>query len=183
MWRDSCLSRFFHLDGNWFTSISRWLLVSRPCLHYSPVADRITRDRFREISRYLHFTDNSTMVPRGSPGHDRLGKVRPVLDHLSSRFEEISTTPTVRRQWMKPWSNFKEDHLSSNTCQRNRLREVSKCGCWVISEMVFLFWAGGLYGQRRQRRDRNWRKGCDHSNKKRSWQAPPCLLGQLFHQP
>ena len=60
-----------------------------PTLHYSPVADRISRDRFREISRYLHFADNSTLVPRGSPGHDRLGKVRPVIDHLSARFAEL----------------------------------------------------------------------------------------------
>ena len=45
-------------------------------LHYSPVADRITRDRFWEISRYLHFVDNSTLILRVSPGHDRLGKVR-----------------------------------------------------------------------------------------------------------
>ena len=58
-------------------------------LNYSPVADRISRDRFREISRYLHFADNSTLVPKGSPGHDRLGKVRPVIDHLSSRFADL----------------------------------------------------------------------------------------------
>ena len=28
--------------------------------HYAPIADQISRDRFREISRYLHFCDNST---------------------------------------------------------------------------------------------------------------------------
>ena len=58
-------------------------------LHYSPVADRITRDRFREISCYLHFVDNSTLILRGSPGHDRLGKVRPVVDYVSSKCREI----------------------------------------------------------------------------------------------
>ena len=68
------------LDDYWSTD---------PMLHYSPVADRITRDRFREMSRYLHFVGNATLTPRGSPGHDRLGKVRPVLDHLSSRFLDL----------------------------------------------------------------------------------------------
>ena len=34
-----------------------------PFLRYSPVANRISRDRFRELSRYLHFTDNDTLVP------------------------------------------------------------------------------------------------------------------------
>ena len=57
-------------------------------LRYAPVADRITRDRFREISRYLHFVDNDTLVPRGEDGHDRLGKVRPLTDHLSTKFAQ-----------------------------------------------------------------------------------------------
>ena len=59
-----------------------------PRLRYAPVADRITRDRFREIPRYLHFVDNDTLVPRGEDGHDRLGKVRPLIDHLSTKFAE-----------------------------------------------------------------------------------------------
>ena len=59
-----------------------------PRLRYAPVADRITRDQFREISRYLHFVDNDTLVPRGEDGHDRLGKVRPLIDHLSTKFAE-----------------------------------------------------------------------------------------------
>ena len=58
-------------------------------LRYSPIADRISRDRFREISRYLHFADNSTLVPQGSPGYDCLGKVRPVIHHLSKQFADI----------------------------------------------------------------------------------------------
>lgn len=39
---------------------------------YSPVADRITRDRFFEITRYFHFVDNTTLLPRGDPGYDKL---------------------------------------------------------------------------------------------------------------
>ena len=60
-----------------------------PTLHYSPIADRISRDHFREISRYFHFVDNTTLPPRGSPGYDRLGEVRPVIDHLSKRFTDL----------------------------------------------------------------------------------------------
>ena len=58
-------------------------------LHYSPIAGRLPRDRFLEISRYVHFVDNTTLQPRGSPGHDRLGKVRLVIDHLSAKFAEV----------------------------------------------------------------------------------------------
>jgi len=38
-----------------------------PVYHYPPIADRISRERFREISRYLHFVDNATLAPRASP--------------------------------------------------------------------------------------------------------------------
>ena len=31
--------------------------------HYSPVASRISRTRFLELHRYLHFVDNSTLSP------------------------------------------------------------------------------------------------------------------------
>ena len=57
-----------------------------PTYHYGPVADRITRDCFLEISRYLHFADNSTLLPRSDPEYDKLGKVRPVIRILSERF-------------------------------------------------------------------------------------------------
>ena len=60
-----------------------------PLLHYAPIADRIPRWHFREISRYLHFVDNDHLAQRGDPAHDRLGKVRPLIDHLSSRFETL----------------------------------------------------------------------------------------------
>ena len=53
--------------------------------HFSPIADRISRNRYREISRYLHFVDNSTLGSRGSPEYDRLGKIRPLLEHIQSR--------------------------------------------------------------------------------------------------
>ena len=60
-----------------------------PLLHYSPISDRIPRWRFREISRYLHFVNNDNLAPRGDPMHDRLGKVRPFIDHLSSKFSSL----------------------------------------------------------------------------------------------
>ena len=55
-----------------------------PFFHYAPIADRIPRDRFRDISRYLHFCDNSTLAKRGQQGYDRLGKVRPVLNAIKA---------------------------------------------------------------------------------------------------
>ena len=57
-----------------------------PFLHYSPVADRISRYRFREISRYLHFVDNTQLPKRGEDNYDRLGKVRPIIQFCLEKF-------------------------------------------------------------------------------------------------
>ena len=52
-----------------------------PLLYYAPVADRITRDRFFSIWRFLHFTNTppSPPSPPSSSPPDRLYKVRPVI--------------------------------------------------------------------------------------------------------
>ena len=55
-------------------------------LHYFPVASRIPRKRFLEIQRYLHFTNNDTIIPRGQEGYDRLAKVRPIIESLRKQF-------------------------------------------------------------------------------------------------
>ena len=46
-----------------------------PLFHYALIANRITRDRFRELSRYLHFANNDSLLPGDAPDYDRLGKV------------------------------------------------------------------------------------------------------------
>ena len=57
--------------------------------HYAPIADRISSDRHKELFRYLHFADNTTLSPPGTPLYDRLGKVRPLLNYLLSKFAAI----------------------------------------------------------------------------------------------
>ena len=34
------------------------------------------------MSKYFHLNNNANQVPRGDPGHDKLFKVRPVLDRV-----------------------------------------------------------------------------------------------------
>ena len=43
-----------------------------PNLRYDPIANRISRDRFRDVQKYLLFVDNNTLVPRGQSRYDRL---------------------------------------------------------------------------------------------------------------
>ena len=86
-----------------------------PRLRYAPVADDITRDRFREIFRYLHLVDIDTLVPRGEDGHDCFGKVRSLIS-------------TVMLLLMRQWSNFKVDHRWNSTCHWNLQSVGSRCG-------------------------------------------------------
>ena len=53
---------------------------------FSSIADNMSRDRFHEITRYIHFNDNSLLViNRDDPQYDRLYKVRPLLDKLRAQ--------------------------------------------------------------------------------------------------
>ena len=57
--------------------------------HYAPIADRISRKRFREITRYLHFADNTHLPQPGKPGYDRLGKVRGIMGKVQEQFTAL----------------------------------------------------------------------------------------------
>ena len=57
--------------------------------HYAPIASRISRKRFEEITRYLHFVDKLTLRARGHPGYHRLQLIKPVVDALRARFSAV----------------------------------------------------------------------------------------------
>ena len=57
-----------------------------PLYYCPPIVERMSRDKFLEIHRYLHFVDNSTITPPGEPGHDRLCKVRHFLRLIEDQF-------------------------------------------------------------------------------------------------
>ena len=40
--------------------------------------------RFKVLMKCLHLNDNSTMIPRGQPGYDKLHKIRPLLDIINA---------------------------------------------------------------------------------------------------
>ena len=58
-------------------------------LHYSPIARRISRARFEEISRYFHLVDNTALLARGTPGYHRLQKVKPIVDTVKGNFSAV----------------------------------------------------------------------------------------------
>ena len=70
-----------------------WYQSQRPKrrdeLHFGPIANRISRKRFSDIHRFLHFTDNTVLVQRGQAGYDRLGKVRPIMEKVQERLIQL----------------------------------------------------------------------------------------------
>lgn len=54
-----------------------------------PYVQRVMpRDRFDKLTQYLHLNNNANAIPRGQPNHDKLFKVRPLLDALVRAFRE-----------------------------------------------------------------------------------------------
>ena len=52
-------------------------------LCFPPVADVMSRNRFTDVTQYLHFSDNTkTVTNRDDPQYDRYYKVRPLLTRL-----------------------------------------------------------------------------------------------------
>ena len=64
-----------------------------PHFNFGPISSHISRNRFREISRFLHFVDNATLPTRGEEGYDKLGKVRPIIDAVSAAIR-VSYAPS-----------------------------------------------------------------------------------------
>ena len=57
--------------------------------HYAPVAIRISRDRFFELHRHLHFADNNILSAPCTPEYDKLGKVRAIIPMLSDQLASV----------------------------------------------------------------------------------------------
>ena len=47
-----------------------------------------TRDRFEQISRYLHFVDNTRLPSQNEPGYHCLQKVLPIITHMKRKCKE-----------------------------------------------------------------------------------------------
>ena len=46
------------------------------------------RNRFKTINRFLHLADNAFLRRRGDPNYDPIFKVRPIVEHMKTRFRQ-----------------------------------------------------------------------------------------------
>ena len=64
--------------------------------HYSPIADKITRDRFLDIHRYLHFKSDSSLADPGTPGYRYLA-LQQQQAVLQTQQHQATTRWTLRK--------------------------------------------------------------------------------------
>lgn len=57
---------------------------------YDPVKSVMPVNRFEMIRSYLHFNDNNEHLPRDHSDHDRLHKIRPVIEQLNTTFSSVA---------------------------------------------------------------------------------------------
>nr|XP_040573018.1 piggyBac transposable element-derived protein 1-like isoform X1 [Lepeophtheirus salmonis] len=53
------------------------------------VTEAFSRDRWEQIKSNLHCNDNSQAPKYGDPNYDKLYKIRPLINHLQSKFRKI----------------------------------------------------------------------------------------------
>ena len=57
-----------------------------PVFNYRPLS---SRTRFRDLHRFLHFVENDTLPSYGAPNYSKIQKVKPILQYISSKVEEV----------------------------------------------------------------------------------------------
>ena len=144
-------------------------------LRYSPIANKISRDRFREISRYLYFADNSTLAPKGSPGYDRLGKVRPVMITWSKQFADLYQTNkevAVDEAMIKFTGRSAVKQYMPMKPIKQRIK------VWVLGDSHNgYFHTFQVYtGKEGQWRKAAWGEGCQRPHSTTQRQESPCFL-------
>lgn len=58
-------------------------------LGFPQIKNVMSQKLFEKIKSAIHFNNNGTMIPRGEPNHDRLHKIRPIVDLLNERFQTV----------------------------------------------------------------------------------------------
>ena len=100
-----------------------------PVYNYAPVASKISRGCFKEIS---HFTDNSKHTHnREDPEYDRLWKVRPVITSITQTYLN-SYNPHHQMSIDEAMIPFK----GNNIFQTNLQKGESKYGLGPMQSMV-----------------------------------------------
>lgn len=67
---------------------------SDPFFRVTEIASVMTCKRFKKVLENIHLNDNSKAPARGTPGYDKLYKVRPLLEMLNKACQSAAKTTT-----------------------------------------------------------------------------------------
>ena len=95
----------------------------------------MTKNRFEELSCYLHFSDSSKEPACGDTNYGRLFKVRAVLYYVGNK-RENNFKPTKNIAIGEGMIGFRVDYLFDSTCQPSRLSMELKFGWPLILVMA-----------------------------------------------
>ncbi|XP_026316625.1 piggyBac transposable element-derived protein 4-like [Hyposmocoma kahamanoa] len=57
---------------------------------FAPIKEAMTVNKFEKIRKILHFNNNENHLPISHPQHDKLYKLRPIIDHLNQQFSSVT---------------------------------------------------------------------------------------------
>lgn len=111
-----------------------------PCMHYALIAHIIGRDRFEEITRFLHFTKNEDLPARGDPEYT--AEPRRWIQFLSG-WKPTAWRSSIQGEtwtWRRPWFRSKRNPPRSNICLRSPWNRASRYGSMVAEASSIIFW-------------------------------------------
>ncbi|XP_054259863.1 piggyBac transposable element-derived protein 3-like [Macrosteles quadrilineatus] len=56
---------------------------------YAPIAEAMSRNRFETIRAYIHVNDNTNLPDGNDPAHDKLFKIRPLIDAVRDNMKKV----------------------------------------------------------------------------------------------
>jgi hypothetical protein len=115
-----------------------------PRLHVKGIASVMTKNRFEHVNKYFRLNDNTKCLPRDDPNHDRLFKIRPVVDACVANFQkyyypgrDLSVDEAMvafnGRSGMKQYMPAKPDKWGYKVWQLNDARNAFTCNYQVYT--------------------------------------------------
>ncbi|XP_046975199.1 piggyBac transposable element-derived protein 4-like [Vanessa cardui] len=93
------------------------------------VRETMSVNHFEKMRQFLHFHENSLQVPSCHPGHDRLHKIRPILESLKKKCQSIPKRETLlvdEKMCATKAANFLRQYLP-NKPQKLRYKLLVLC--------------------------------------------------------
>jgi hypothetical protein len=102
------------------------------------VGKHISRNKFVELRRNLHFNDNTLNLPTSHPNHDRTFKLTPVINHFKAAFKS-AMQPTERQSVDEHMIKFKGNNHMKQYMKNKPIKWGFKVWCRCCSETGYLF--------------------------------------------